>query len=518
MILADPQGKTPVPGIGGRATLDELFRRTAARRPDAIALIDPPNREAFTDGAPCRLTYAQADRTIAAIAGRLRRIGLPTDAIVGLQLANTVDSVLALLAVLRAGLIVMPMPLLWRHADAVNALGRVGANALIVHGRIGAADHAETALKVASEVFAIRFVCGFGPALPDGVITLDDLPGAGEIDPIPPLERERTPGPGSHIALITWDVSADGLVPVARNHSEVIAGGLATLLESRLEADPLILSTLTMSTFAGLAVSLVPWLLIGGTLALHHPFDPEVFDAQREALRPSTVVVPGPLVAQFAEADQFDAADGIRRVLGLWRAPERLPRARIWRDGAASLIDVQAFGETGLIATRRGPNGMPVAIPFGPISAPRGSPGALIVGEVRRTPQGTVGLRGAMVPRCAFPPGAERSSLPAFKVMPDGFADTGYTCRIGQGMLMSVSGPPPGLISVGGYRFVARSLQDAVGKVASGGTLAALPDALAGHRLAGTAADHEHIQEALIRSGVNPLLVGAFRDGRRSAA
>ncbi len=52
---------------------------------------------------------------ISAIAGRLRRMGLHTDAIVGLQLANTVESVLTLLAVLRAGLIAMPLPLLWRR-------------------------------------------------------------------------------------------------------------------------------------------------------------------------------------------------------------------------------------------------------------------------------------------------------------------------------------------------------------------------------------------------------------------
>src|SRR5262245_60081205 len=59
VILADPQ--STLPGIGGRATLDELFQRAAARQPDALALIDPPNRAAFTDGAPRQLSYAEAD-------------------------------------------------------------------------------------------------------------------------------------------------------------------------------------------------------------------------------------------------------------------------------------------------------------------------------------------------------------------------------------------------------------------------------------------------------------------------
>jgi non-ribosomal peptide synthetase component E (peptide arylation enzyme) len=99
MILTNVHGRPAA--FGGGVTLDELFRRAAALVPDAIALIDPPNRQDFTDGAPRRLTYAEADRGIEAIANRLRSIGLATDAIVGLQTANTVDGVLALLAVLR---------------------------------------------------------------------------------------------------------------------------------------------------------------------------------------------------------------------------------------------------------------------------------------------------------------------------------------------------------------------------------------------------------------------------------
>ena len=77
-----------------RVTIDEVFRHIAQRRPDALALADAPNRETFTDGAPRRLTYAEADRMVAAIAGRLRRMGLPTDAIIGIQLPNIVENIL----------------------------------------------------------------------------------------------------------------------------------------------------------------------------------------------------------------------------------------------------------------------------------------------------------------------------------------------------------------------------------------------------------------------------------------
>ena len=79
---------------------------------------------------------------------------------------------------------------------------------------------------------------------------------------------------------------------------------------------------------------------------------------------------------------------------------------------------------------------------------------------------------------------------------------------------MIVSGPPAGLVSVGGYRFAWRDLQDLLAELGDGATLAALPDRLAGHRLAGIAADRERLREALAARGVNPLLLAAFRDRR----
>jgi acyl-CoA synthetase (AMP-forming)/AMP-acid ligase II len=136
MILGDPaQASAQAPRGQIRVSIDEMFRRLAERRPDALALADPPNRKNFTDGAPRRLTYAEADRMVAAIAGRLRRMGLPVDAVIGVQMPNIVENILAMLGVLRAGMVVAPLPLLWRRADAVAALARVGAKALISAAR-----------------------------------------------------------------------------------------------------------------------------------------------------------------------------------------------------------------------------------------------------------------------------------------------------------------------------------------------------------------------------------------------
>jgi hypothetical protein len=84
-----------------------------------------------------------------------------------------------------------------------------------------------------------------------------------------------------------------------------------------------------------------------------------------------------------------------------------------------------------------------------------------------------------------------------------------------------IDGPPAGLVSVGGYRFALRGLHDLVAPIDEAGSVAALPDALAGHRLAGVGDDRDAIRDKLADRGANPLVVGAFRDkrpGRASAA
>jgi hypothetical protein len=78
---------------------------------------------------------------------------------------------------------------------------------------------------------------------------------------------------------------------------------------------------------------------------------------------------------------------------------------------------------------------------------------------------------------------------------------------------MVVTSPPPGMIAVGGYRFIMHDLQDTISSVESTATLAALPDVLTGYRLAGSCTDHAVMRAALTERGANPLLVDAFRPG-----
>ena len=486
-------------------TLDDLFRRAGVSRPQALALIDPPNREHFTGGAPRQLTYAQADRTISAIAARLRALGLPTDAIVALQLPNVVESVLALLGVLRAGMIAAPLPLLWHRQDATAALRGVGAKAIVTCARVGPIAQLEIAMQAAADLFSIRHVCAFGAALPDGVAPLDDVFNA---DAEGKSGIARLADPAAHIAALNFDVTNAGIVPMARNHRQLIAGGLLPYRECGLQQDANILSTIPVSSFAGIAVTLLPWLLSGGTLTLHHSFDAVSFATQTQAQQFDAIVLPAAALPRLSESGFLDTA---KALIALWRAPEHMQQAEPSLHHN-SVIDVASFGEIGIAAARR-TAGAPSSLPCAAIAAPGGPADAVPLVELARSAAGTLALRGPMVPVNGFPFGAKPHPATA----KTGFVDSGQLCRFAAGRdALIVTGPPAGMASVGAYRFVTHEIDELIESLGTDTTLAVLPQEFTGERLAGQAADRDRVLQELQRRGANPLIADAFH--RRKAA
>lgn len=497
---------------GGAASaplsLDDLFRRTLARQPDALALIDPPNKLQISGERPQQLTYAQADCAISAIASQFQEAGLPTGSIIALQLPNTIEFPIALLAAIRAGLVVALLPQLWRQSDLAAALNKVSARAIVGMGHIEIVDHGDIAMNAAAEAFSVRHVFGFGKSLPDGMtrLTVD-----AKDTHVPPL---RAPFDPQRPAIVSFDVTADGMCAVPRNHSHLIAGGLAVTLESALPAGAKILSTIAPSSFGGMATSIVPWLLSGGSLSLYHAGALHVFEGDMIAGQQHDVLVaPALLALRLAHSDAFAEASSISHVIGVWRAPERMASSDDWPTSAARLTDICIFGEIGLIAATRFEDGSPAPIKSGLQLAPRANPGSRIVGELSITSKGTLAMKGAMVPLAAY-----RASTAN-----DGFdgaldrADTGYAAKTDKRTgAIDIAAPPAGMFAVGGYRFLAQDLDQWSQRLGAGVTLAALPDQLNGHRLAGRATDARRVREALGELGLNPLMVDAFRERVKS--
>src|SRR3984893_7111255 len=154
-------------------TLDSLFKRVLSRQPNALALLDPPNKQRVTGQTPKRLSFAQADRAISALAAHFVDSGLPAHSVIAVQLPNTVEFTLTVLAAHRAGLVVALFPLLWRQAELVAALNRTSARAIVASSKVDGIAHSDLAMNAAAEAFSIRHVFGFGSDLPEGMDSLD---------------------------------------------------------------------------------------------------------------------------------------------------------------------------------------------------------------------------------------------------------------------------------------------------------------------------------------------------------
>lgn len=407
--------RVEVAGPDAVASLEQLLSHNARRTPDALALLDPPDRPRFTDSGPRRLTYAQLERTVSAAAQRLDELALPPGSVVGLQLPNTGEAIVMLLAVMRARLIAALLPLRWREADIGSALHSVDAAALITCQRIGTVEHAHIALAVALEVTCVRYLCGFGPTLPDGFVPLDDV---FETDGHLSTENQsrQTPCP---IGVITFDRQSRGPVPFARSHIELFAGGLAVMMEARLQRGATILSTIATGSFAGLASAVIPWLLTGGALALHHPFDPEVFREQLRDEAADAIVIPQAILEPLLADEHVWNGTTAPTVLSLWRPPAQQASAPSLAI-PSRLVDVVALAEWAVVPMRRDAGAAPALLRPGawtPSGAVEGTPALLRLGQ---TPHQTVAIGGAMTPHEPFSSGAQ-----AFRYTEEGLVETG---------------------------------------------------------------------------------------------
>ena len=99
-------------------TLNQLVADSVAAHPDAEALVDAPNRESFFTGEPQRLTWAQLDLAINSVATALQSAGVRVGNAVGIQLPNSVELPITILACLRIGAVATPFPI--QHLSLIH--------------------------------------------------------------------------------------------------------------------------------------------------------------------------------------------------------------------------------------------------------------------------------------------------------------------------------------------------------------------------------------------------------------
>ncbi|MBN8944675.1 MAG: AMP-binding protein [Rhizobiales bacterium] len=497
----------------GRATLDGLLRRAAEIRPDATALRDAPNRPQLIGGGARSFDWARLDRTVDALAGRLKALGFPTDSVIATQFPLGSDGVVAFLAIVRAGMIAAPLPLGWGRRETVAHLQRLGARAILTAGRAGPVDCADMMRFAAAETFSVRFVMSIGTPVLDGVVPLDDVfETTGAVERI---ETPRTANAADHVALVTVDATAEGHLAVPRSHNEVIAGGLAAFMAGVPDETSVFAATLALDAYAGIALQLVPWLMCGGMLVAHPPFAPRVYADDLGASRISHAVLPVAAAACLSGITP-QGRPALRHLTLLARRGADILLAHDIRPEAVAVDVFFGPGEAGLTRTSATPQAG--GVPIGPDTFATGAGQAPVLVETRASPAGTLALRGAMVPAFAFPPGAERGLPPFWSTDAEGFFDTGLpvtTDKASRALL--IADGPEGVVAVGGRRFAEADIRAAYAE--AGGEIAPVlrADPVLGQRVSGIVGDGRAIVGLAGRLAETGLTALGIPGGQRQA-
>jgi non-ribosomal peptide synthetase component E (peptide arylation enzyme) len=427
-----------------------LLRRRANQKPGITALADPPNLEALGSGRPRSFNYHEADTAVDALAAFLIELGLLPGDVVAVQLPNMALSPLTMLAAWRAGLTVAALPLLWRGYEIGKACEEIAPKALIGVSRCGNENHGEILCGIAADQLSVRFVLGFGPDLPDGVVSLDDVI-EGACKGARPVEARRCEGP----SLVTFTARRGvPLLPVLRNEYELLAQGAMTVLALDLDTRDVILNPYPLTGPVGLSLGLMPWLISGATLIQHHPFDYEAFVEQLFTTGATVTALPAPGLAELAKDGVLERPQGrLRRLGAVWPAPGQTEPLPLHGSGPL-LFDLYPLGDLAGVVLRRESQANPAPLPLGGVRI--GDEEAMFV-ETRLRPrtggESELVLRGPIVPH--GPPGTPLAPDQ------DGFVDTGLLGRAEAKDIMTVRlKADPELLRHGGVAIAASEFDE----------------------------------------------------------
>lgn len=279
-------------GWWGDQRLIDLFVRNAAETPDADALVDPPNRSKFIAGQPARLTYAQARETVDRIAAGLLDLGVKKDEVVMLQLPNIVELACVYLAIARIGAIANPLSVMHRTHELRHAMSMTEPRVYITTTNFSGFNFAEMVMSIKDDFPCLKSVIAIGDDLPPGVLSFQDWAGRERGDGILMQYLAAHPISADDIFTVCWTSGTEAAPKgVPRSSNEWLAAARFVLEAGELETKCNILSPFPFINL-GSVVVFIHWLMTGGKLCLHHPFDLQVFLEQVRKEKINFTVMP----------------------------------------------------------------------------------------------------------------------------------------------------------------------------------------------------------------------------------
>ena len=263
-------------GWWGDQTLDDLFRKHVGAHPDAEALVDPLNAADIVGGQPDRLTWRETAHAVDRLAAVLVAHGVRKDQVVVIQLPNIAELSIAYLACLRLGVIASPAPVQYRESELAYIIDKTEAVAAITADRIGKQQHGQMIVALKARCTTLKTVFVLGETCPAGALDLEPLMDGvtGKQHRAAQKAAKDARITADDIVTICWTSGTEAQPKgVPRSHNEWIIMGAGVIDAADLEPGARLLNPFPMVNMAGISTAFVGWLLLGGVLIQHQPFD-----------------------------------------------------------------------------------------------------------------------------------------------------------------------------------------------------------------------------------------------------
>lgn len=295
-------------GAWGQRTFAHLLDERRRRHPEREALVDAADRATFMGGAPRRLSWQQTWDEVRSLAAMMLAHGLRRDDIVCMQLPNCNEAVQTYFACALIGVVITPVPIQYREHELRHILSLTRARAIMTWRRAdGGNPQLDRCLALAREmgqasgpqagqdVAPCPFVLAWhvdAPDAPDAHSAEETAraeghaaltPGCATPQQLEALDRHIAAHPvdANETFAVCWTSGTEGLPKgVPRTHNQWLIAPRAVVEATGLEEGARMLNPFPLTNPGSLSGMVVPWVMVGGTLVQHQPFNLQVFLVQ----------------------------------------------------------------------------------------------------------------------------------------------------------------------------------------------------------------------------------------------
>lgn len=309
----------------GSELLDDLFKKHVAEKPLEPALVDPPNTLEIYGREPKRLNWAETEELVTRYASIFVKHGFKKDDALLVQLPNIADLTAVYLACAQLGIIVSPAPSQYRESELAYIAERVDAKAILTASRIGNFDHGAMASRLKRRSPVLDKVFCLGGSVEDTLDVESELARITAEDcTVTQAVIRNSSMSADDIFTICWTSGTESSPKgVPRSHNEWLIIAAIVVEGNEVRNGAHLLNPFPMVNMAGIATSFMSWLLTGGVLVQHHPFDLPIFIQQiRDESIENTSAPPAVLNLLLQNEEMLDGIDFRRlKTIGSGSAP-----------------------------------------------------------------------------------------------------------------------------------------------------------------------------------------------------